>query len=65
MTTTTTTTALVPGCLDVTRLTVASFLAGYRGADPPGLHPGPQGVPRLVPDLRPGGAAGTGTLPTP
>lgn len=58
MTTTTTTSTLVPGHLDVTRLAVASFLAPLPGTDVDRLHPGPQVVPGLVPELRSGSAAG-------
>jgi len=50
--TTKTTTEMVPGYLDVTRLAVAPFLARYREPTDR-LHPGPQGLPRLVSDLPP------------
>ena len=51
--TTTTTSELVPGYLDVTRLAVTSFLARYRerGEHLDGLYPGPEDLPGLVPGV--------------
>ncbi len=49
--TTTTTTELVPGYLDVIRLAVGSFLARYREPTLTAYTQGPQGVSGLVPDL--------------